>query len=151
MREWQVSFGSLVNFDDSDEHQRGDFIGMAGERYTKVRVLHPFGFSSAAPQDARGALLYAGSNREVAMALAMESREHRPRNLPAGATVLYGANGEIVSLVGKTIRIKADTIVLEGTVKLGGDDASRAVSLKDSLDDAGNKQIGNLATKVFGL
>jgi phage gp45-like len=148
---WQVAIGSLVETDDADIHQRGTFTGLAGERFTQVMRPQPFGLSSNPPAGSRGLLLFGGPNREIAAALGMEAGAHRPRSLPVGATALYGANGEIVSLVGKTIRIKADTIVLDGVVKLGGDGAAREVAMRDSVDDAGNKAISNLATKVFAL
>lgn len=151
MSEWQVSLGSLIDSDDRDEHQRGTFAGMAGERFTRVLRAQPFGFTSNPPAGSRGLLLFGGANREAAVAIGMEAAAHRPRNLPTGATAIYGANGEVLSMVGKVVRIKADLIILDGVVRLGGVEASRPVSMRDSTDSAGHRQTGALASKVFAL
>lgn len=47
------------------------------------------------------------------------------------------------------VTITADTIVLEGDVKLGGADADKPASMKGTIDTGGNADISNLATKVF--
>lgn len=50
---------------------------------------------------------------------------------------------------GNTVRITAATIVLDGTVHLGGD-GGKLVHRKDDVDDAGNKAVES-ATKVYAV
>ena len=47
------------------------------------------------------------------------------------------------------IVLDAATIVLSGDIKLGSEDASRELALKDTTTTDGAKNSGNLATKVW--
>lgn len=47
------------------------------------------------------------------------------------------------------ITLKADAIVLDGMVYLGGADASRPASAQGALDTRGDAQVNNLATRVL--
>lgn len=152
MRDWQMAIGSVIGVDDgTGAHQRVDVSGLAGERFTKVIRSQPFGFSSVPPAGSRGLLLLGGANREVAALIGAEHGDHRPTGMVAGATAIYGAQGEIISLVGTEIRIKAATIVLDGTVKLGGSGANKQVALLGSVDSDGDTIQSAVATKVYAL
>lgn len=164
MSGWQAIIADLDEVDDADVHQRGTYRGMAGERYTRVMRLQPHGFSSVPPVGSRGVMLAGGAHRDVAMVLGMEHGDHRPRNQPAGSTVLYDHAGGILSIVDKNFRIVcADftveatgtitfkgTSVFDGEVALGGT-GGKPVALKDSLDTNGDALIAALATKVTAV
>ena len=47
------------------------------------------------------------------------------------------------------VTITAETIVLDGVVKLGGEDADKPAAMKGTIDTGGNADISNLATKVL--
>ncbi len=54
-----------------------------------------------------------------------------------------------IVMSGSTITITADTIVLAGTVKLGGSDASNPAAMQGTVDTGGYADVSNLATKVL--
>lgn len=59
------------------------------------------------------------------------------------------ADTETIVITSKTkITIKAPTIVLDGLVLLGGEDATRWASAEGTVDSAGDTDVSNLATKV---
>lgn len=47
------------------------------------------------------------------------------------------------------VTITADTIVLEGAVKLGGEDASKPAAMQGTTDTGGFANVANLSTKVL--
>lgn len=60
-------------------------------------------------------------------------------------------DGVKISMAKDRISLKAETIVLDGTVKAGGEGASRELALKDSTTEDGDAIKGNLSTKVFAV
>jgi phage baseplate assembly protein V len=66
-----------------------------------------------------------------------------------GRTIEVGGL-KIAMTDGKCV-ITADTIALVGKVLLGSEDASRELALKGSVDSAGDTEMDNLSTKVFGV
>ena len=147
----------LTAVDDGDGVQRVSVAGMKGTNFSQVLRLQPFGLSSTPPAGSVGLILAQSGASERAFALGFEHDGHRPRSLPQGGTAIYDASGQVISIVEKTIRfvgsdlvhIRAGTIVLEGTVKLGAPDAAKPVAMLGSVDSAGDVETSNLATRVF--
>ncbi len=68
-----------------------------------------------------------------------------------GVVTVTDKGGNKITLDGSsTITLHAATIVLDGTVKLGGADASLEVSARGTTDSSGDAETGNFLTKVFG-
>lgn len=67
-----------------------------------------------------------------------------------GQIVMKAGNSTYTIKDGKIVE-QADDVALVGNVALGSEDASRELSLKDSIDTRGDAQISNLATKVKGV
>jgi phage gp45-like len=144
--------------DDSGDLQLlKKMLGYDGEELTQVHRVQTFGFHSMPPVGSHGIGLALRGMRDLVVALGMEHPEKRPKNRDPGSTAIYDQWGNIVSLVEKEIRIvnatkitlKAPSIVLEGTVKLGGDDAGTPASMKGTVDSHGDTDVGNFATKVL--
>ena len=67
-----------------------------------------------------------------------------------GATITI-TDGKIELKVGSSIlAVTNGKVFTVGITALGSEDASRALSLKDTIDSAGHTEVGNLATKVKG-
>ncbi len=66
-------------------------------------------------------------------------------------TVVDDFDGTTITRKGGVLTLKASTIVLDGTAKLGGAGASRELVLRDSIDSAGDVMTSNLSTKVTAL
>lgn len=118
----------LVSLDDSGPHQKATFTGHKNERFSDVLRMQAHGFASNPPPGSYGYLLRMGSS-DRAFVIGMEN-DGRVKNLPPGASALYDANGNVVSIVQQNIRIASATevrivapkIVLEsGDVHLGGE------------------------------
>jgi len=57
----------------------------------------------------------------------------------------------LISCGGASIKITDGKIVLTGDILLGGEGASKGISLKGTVDTGGFSDISNLATKVWGM
>jgi phage gp45-like len=74
--------------------------------------------------------------------------ENRAKNLKTGA-LFEQTDEKRTNLQDETIFLKAKKIVLESDdIRFGSDGASRELALKDTVDDQGHANVGNLATKV---
>ena len=62
---------------------------------------------------------------------------------------IESVNGDISIKAKGKVNIKADEIILDGTVRLGGPNANREVGARNSRDSRGDTLVSNLATKVF--
>lgn len=147
----------LQAIDDSGELQLAEALGYAGESFTEVHRVQPFGFHSNPPPGAHAIGVPLRGLRGLVAALGGEVPGFRPTGRPSGTTALYDAYGSLISLIetecrivhATAIHLVAPTIILEGNVKLGGPDAAKAIGLQGSLDSAGDTLTANLATKVF--
>lgn len=120
---------SLVKMDDSGTQQKATLSGLASEEMKDIVRVQPFGLTSHPPAGAEGVLVAMGGRSDRAMVLGVEHKDHRPKDSPAGTSVLYDDKGNVIFMKGdKGIRMKAkkDHIVLEPVendknVYLGGD------------------------------
>jgi phage gp45-like len=130
--------------------------GMAGERFPRVHRVEPHGFTSHPVKGGIATVMQAGGQRDSVYAMGGANPLLVPE-LPSGGTAIYDHLGNIVSIVQREIRIvhatkiviSAPEIVLDGLVKLGGEDASRPASAEGTIDSAGHTETGNLATMVL--
>lgn len=90
------------------ERFRGDF---------RLVRLQGHGLTTHPQPGAVGVALFPFGDRQRGYLLGLESTGLRPKSQPAGASVLYGANGEIVSLVQNKVRVVASE---EAIFSVGG-------------------------------
>ncbi len=105
-RNWGLTRGTLESHDDSAGQQLIDARGLSGESFTKIYRPMQFGFTSNPPKGSDLALFRMGSSERI-LAMGVEHPDKRPKNLPDGVTAIYGADGEIASLVQRKFRVKA--------------------------------------------
>jgi phage gp45-like len=101
----------LDETDDSGALQGLKGRGVAGEELANVHRVQPFGFHSNAPKQSHGIALALHGQRDLVVALGLESPEHRPKNRELGSTAIYDAHGNIVSLVQANMRIVHATAI----------------------------------------
>lgn len=110
---------------DGVDNSKADFQrlsgrGHQGHEFTDVHRVQPFGFSSTPPKGSHGVgLPREGRHSNGIFLLGGEHPDFRPKDLPDGATALYGANGELVSIVQGAVRQVAPngaTIVVGGVI-----------------------------------
>lgn len=89
--------GAIVSVDDSGGLQKITVRGFAGEEFSEVVRAQTHGVSSHPPAGAVGTFLRHGSSDRLT-ALGFET-PGRPKDLPAGATALYNADGTIWKLL----------------------------------------------------
>lgn len=93
----EITTGRVKLVDDSGGNQTIEVEGYKGERFTDVLRAQPHGFSSRPPVDAVGHFLRLGSSDRL-VALGFET-QGRPKDLPAGVTALYNADGTVWKLL----------------------------------------------------
>lgn len=154
------SYLTRIEFDGTVEHRDGQqFVagkGFAGDRFERAHRPEPHGFASWPVKGGIGMVLGARGRRDAAYVLGGENPALRPA-LALGGTAIYDHAGNIVSIVQAELRIvhaakvtiSAPEIVLDGLVKLGGDDASRPASAEGTVDSCGCADSGNFATRVL--
>lgn len=96
---------------------------LSGERFSdefRLVRLQGHGMSSVPVKGAIGLAIFPFGDRRRGYLVGIESSGLRPKGQPQGANVLYGANGEIISLIQNKIRIVAADIEIEGKVRIAG-------------------------------
>lgn len=149
-----------MEFDGTVAHRGGQqFVngrGFAGDRFERAHRIEPHGFASWPVQGGIGVVLGARGRRDAAYILGGEHPALRPQ-IAEGGTAIYDHAGNIVSVVMAELRIVHSTkvtivapeIVLDGNVRLGGEDADRPASAQGTIDSAGHTETGNFAAKVW--
>jgi phage gp45-like len=128
----------LQQLDDTGPLQLAKLLGYAGEQLTQVHRVQPFGLSSNPPAGAHGIGLRLRGSSDLAAVLGLELPSFRPLNTEGGGTVVYDANGSVVSLVNavltivhlKKLMLKVGSTVVSivpGRINLGADPAPNAV------------------------
>lgn len=92
-----VTRAAIVSVDDSGEWQKTKVTGFKDEEFSEVLRAQSHGLSSNPPPGSVGNFLRLGSSDRL-VALGFET-PGRPRDLPAGATALYNADGTIWKLL----------------------------------------------------
>lgn len=156
--------GHLTRFelDGTVEHKDGQqFIngkGFSGDGFERVHRPEPHGFASHPVKGGIGVALSARGNRDSAYVLGGENPKLRP-DIAMGGTAIYDHTGNIVSVVQADLRIVhsavihlvAPSIILEGTIRLGGPGAAREMSVRGTMDSGGDVDASNFAAGVFGI
>ncbi len=139
---------TILEVDDAGTQQRVRLRGLKGEEFSAVYRAQPHGLSSVPQAGAEAVLLALGGRSDRVVMLGGESGALRPTGLPPGATALYGAQGELVSLVQRAVRVVGETarvvvsercIIEAPRTDLGGEGGARV------LTEAGP------STKVFAI
>ena len=101
-----------VETDDSGDLQTINMRGLPREFLEKVHRIQPFGFHSNIPVGSHGfGLQFGGADgsRLLNAFLGGEHPDFRPRKRDVGSTALYDANGNLISLVQKELRVTGKT------------------------------------------
>lgn len=108
--------------------------GYYGDGFTRVHRIEPHGLMTNPPKGAKGVVL--SPHPDMAFVLGLESPSHRPSGLPAGATALYDASGNIIKLIGDGVVMDfgSRTITMTG----GNWNLTGNVSITGNLEVAGN-------------
>lgn len=128
---------TILEVDDAGSQQTVRMRGLKGEEFTKVYRAQPHGFTSVPPADSEAFLMALGGRSDRVVMIGGEHKDKRPVGLAAGATALYGADGELVSLVQKTVRVVGETVRVVASAKciveaprtdLGGEGGSKVMT-----------------------
>ncbi len=99
--------GARFEFDGTIEENKGQqFVngrGRHSQGFTRLHRPESHGFASQPIAGAKGLLLFPNSQSDEGYVLGGEHPGKRPTGLPAGATAIYDANGNIIKLVGDGI------------------------------------------------
>ncbi|WP_375455653.1 phage baseplate assembly protein [uncultured Methylobacterium sp.] len=113
--------GQIVDSDDTGKLQTVTILGQYGETIKRVHRVQPFGFHSNMPAKSHGfGVQFGGQDggRTLKAFLGGEDPDHRPTKRDVGTSALYDANGNIVSLVSRELRVTGKhATVVEGAEK----------------------------------
>ena len=129
-----TSSAHLTRFEiDSSRFDNGQLLisgrGLAGETFKDLLFVQPHGAASRPPKGAIGVAMVMPGRRTQAMLMGIEHAGHRP-DLPAGASALYDASGNIIKLFAggvtmdfgsRTITMTGGTWNLKGNLNVDGD------------------------------
>ncbi|MBY5709707.1 phage baseplate assembly protein [Rhizobium leguminosarum] len=114
---------------DGENVQKGgqQFVsgrGLFSDGYTRIHRIEPHGFASMPIKGAKAFLLQPNGDADQAYVFGGEHPAHRPSDLPAGGTAIYDSSGNIISLVGTSIRVKSGGVLMvispDGVAITGG-------------------------------
>lgn len=152
----------LVSLDDSGSQQLLDLLALKSDRPRKVPLVGMFGITSVPPAGANYLLLGLGGGASRAMAFGGEHGDYRPKNTPAGGTVVYDAYGDIISIVEQNIRvvhatevsIEAPSVTIKGALTVTQtfsiqnlDGAAQPAIVNGSIDVTGDVTAGGVSLK----
>lgn len=163
--------------DDAPLMQEADLSLYHDEKMQGIEHFQPYGFTSRvkAPtsnggkkEKAEAVVIFAGQNSSHGIAVVIGDRRYRLKGLAEGEVALFDDLGQKVHLtrggvVVETslpvtiqsdvkVTLKAPKIILDGTVYLGGDEATatRPVSAIGTIASDGAVDVSNPLAKVFG-
>lgn len=84
--------------DDSKDIQEVQLSALAGESLDKIPRVQDFGFSSNPPLGSEGIILSLGGSRENVVAIKVDNRVVRIKNLASGETVIFTDDGTFLHL-----------------------------------------------------
>lgn len=135
-----VGRGVVESVDDSQEIQEIQIEALDGEIRDEVERFQNYGFTSRPREGAEFAFISVGGRREHTLAIAVDDRRYRVRNLESGevavyndtgAKVVFKANGdiEVTPKPGQKLKIASD-VEVTGTLTASVDVVGGGKSLK---------------------
>ncbi|GJE54585.1 phage baseplate assembly protein domain-containing protein [Methylobacterium thuringiense] len=151
-----VRRASVKKVEDDGTQQIVTATGLKGEEF-KIYRQQGHGLSTVPPVGSEGYVTALGGRSDRMQFHQGEHKDHRPRKMKGGDTVLYDAHGNAISLVEKNIRhvssgtitFTAPKIILNGEVHLGGE-GGELVHRKGDKDSDGDTAEG-AASKVYAV
>jgi len=147
-RSGMILRGVIRKVDDAPKCQTVQASARSGEDLDGER-FQEFGLTSVPPVGTEAIAVQIAGTYDTEVIVATESREHRPRNMAAGAVVLYDAHGHQIRLVSSAIQLgsgaskgvgrvgdEVRVTIPAGTVVVGvtGGGGSPAVAVMNAAD-----------------
>jgi phage baseplate assembly protein V len=147
---------SVVKVDDKGTQQRIKLSGMKGEEFDKVVHTQTYGLSVNPLPGSEGILLMGGGRSDRAQVIAMEHKDHRPKDRKPGEVTLYTDKKQEINLLrdkttvlGGPEKLPVHTIVGDGTTKV--EDALISSVLGTVLQQVMNKTTQSIVSQVGGV
>lgn len=105
--------------DDTSELQRIQLEALPGEVRDQVERLQQYGFTSVPLNGADVIILAIGGRRQHPIAIAVDDRRNRKRNMVSGEVAIYTDEGDYVHLKrGRIVEINTATLVVKASTKV---------------------------------
>ena len=121
---------AVVNLvDDSTKMQLLQLSILAGETRDRIERFQNYGFTSHPQTDAEAVIVCIGGTRDRAIAIAVDDRRYRLKNLAAGEVALYSDEGDYVKfkrgriveiIAGNEINITCPAVTITGDLTVTG-------------------------------
>jgi phage baseplate assembly protein V len=135
-----VARAVITNVDDTQKVQLLQLAILDGETRDDVEAFGQYGLTSNPPKDSEAVILCVGGRRDHPLAIGIESRQDRIKNLQPGEVALYSKHGQ-------TIVLKANGDI-ELNPKAGQVVAVAGQSNPIAKGDSLNSAISTLATAI---
>lgn len=104
---------AVTEVDDSQDAQYHKVEGFSDEKFSKVIVVYPHGFSAHPLPEANLWGFAQGGSRDRLCAFGGEHPDKRPRDLPQGASVLYDSAGNVLRMFVDKVEFEGKTVPLD--------------------------------------
>ena len=156
---------ALFRFENSETDDDGDLqtvkgMGYAGEEFTGVHRVMPFGISSHAPAGSHAIGIAGRGERSLVAALGLEHPDYRPKKQKAGNTTIYDQSGNVSRFLGKdgiwhdagdrAQKSTGKTIVVEGTDKVTVKVGDMVIVVTKTRIDLGAENAPNAVVTTAG-
>ena len=151
------SRGTVKATDDSKKLQILQVGLLAEETRADIERPQPYGFTSSAKDGAEAFVIFVNGQRDHGLAICVEDRRYRIKNLDSGEVAVYDATGsKIVLKANGDIQLvpSSGKVKVTGDLEATGDVKAGAISLKNHTHNAGTLLIcaasGSPATGTTG-
>jgi phage gp45-like len=158
LRQLRARMANLVSravvrlVDDSPKMQLVQLAALEGETREGVERFQNYGFTGRPETGAEAVVLFVGGYRDHGLAIAVDDRRYRVRNLESGEVAVYDSRGSTIVLKASgDIQIvpASGTVTIEGTLAATVDVTANGISLANHQHSAG--ALANGAGPVTGL
>ncbi len=138
----------LLNLNNSQKRQLVQIGLLAEEEHDDVERFEAYGFTGNPFPGAEGIALSVGGDRDNAVIVAMDNREHRPTNLEEGEACVYTDEGQhLTAKRNKILEVGEDDV----TINVGIGANVTIASSGGTVDMAGASDFVALAAKVEAI
>ncbi|ELP25057.1 Prophage baseplate assembly protein V [Pantoea agglomerans 299R] len=109
----------LTALNTGDKCQGASLELIGGETKENVEHIEPYGFTSAAQNDAEAIVLFPSGDRSHGVVIAVADRRYRLKGLKRGEVALYTDEGDSIVLKrGRVTEINTDQLVVNAKTKI---------------------------------
>lgn len=109
----------LVGLNSRNKCQLADVELIAGEKKSEIEHIEPYGFTSAALDEAEAVVLFPSGDRSHGVVIAVADRRYRLQGLKRGEVAIYTDEGDSIVLKrGKLVEVTTSQLIVNASSKI---------------------------------